>query len=105
MLDIYGGWVLQWLMNPGASLWWACLMPRVCVARSVYCVGGVVFVLYGGGAVFHDVEFLCAEWWLAYLWSRSLEYAFVWLRLLVGFGWWCTVSYLDGISVCAQFAV
>ena len=54
----------------GASLWWACLLPRGCVARSVYCVGGVVFVLCGGGgAVFHVVEFLCAEWWLSYLWS------------------------------------
>ena len=33
------------------------LLPRGCVARSVYCVGGVVFGLCGGGAVFHDVEF------------------------------------------------
>jgi len=30
---------LQWLMSPGASLWWACLLPRGCVARSVYSVG------------------------------------------------------------------
>jgi len=38
------------------------------MARSVYCVGGVVFGLCGGGrVVFHVVEFLCAEWWLAYL--------------------------------------
>ena len=59
-------------MSPGASLWWACLLPRGRVARSVYCVGGVVFGMCGGGhAVFHDVEFPCAEWWLAYLWTRS----------------------------------
>ena len=31
-------------------------------------VGSVAFGLCGGGrAVFHDVEFPCAEWWLAYL--------------------------------------
>ena len=85
-------------MSPGASLWWACLLPRGCVAQSVYSVGnkhigrlnmckgwvlvkvrivgylrvgGVVFGLCGGGrAIFHDVEFPCAEWWLAYLWSK-----------------------------------
>jgi len=29
MPNICGGWDLQWLMSPGASLWWACLLPRV----------------------------------------------------------------------------
>ena len=64
----------------------------------------MVFGLCGGGrAVFHDVEFPCAGVSLV----KVLEsyYAFVWLRLLVGFRWCCAVSYLDGLSICAQFVV
>ena len=74
----------------------------------VYCLVGawleVFFGLCGGGAVFHDVEFLCAEWWLAYLRSRSWSLNMR-LCLLVGFGWCCAVSYLDGLSVLCTVCV
>jgi len=55
--------MLQLAVSPGAALWWAYLLSRGCVSRSVLCVGGVAFGLCGSGrAVFHDVELLCAEW-------------------------------------------